>query len=247
MTADCCICGQIEGDPTRDLLHRARGERTYERWIPYETDRFAVIPSIGALVPGHVLLCPRRHLRSSALLDELETAELLLAEAWLEGILLKEFGGPVQLFEHGNSATGTHVGCSVEHAHLHFVPSAPDLWPTIRRELPWTRLDQPLTRYVGGREYIRYRRGDGAWFVYALDRDGELPSQLLRRCFARALGIEAEWNWREANRLDVTSTTIERLRIGSSGRSLTPQSLIELERSVLDLVHGPDRGHSLNP
>jgi hypothetical protein len=152
------------------------------------------------------------------MLDHGEATEMALAEASLQGILAKRFGGPIQLFEHGDSASGSHVGCSVEHAHLHFVPSAPDLWPSIASDLPWTRLRGPLPDYVRGREYIRYRRGDGVWFVYAAEREAELPSQLLRRRFAEALGIADEWNWRESTRLDVTARTMERL--GGGPRSI---------------------------
>ncbi len=209
--SECCICGQIAGDSARDLLHAARGCEHYERWVPLESEHCVVIPSIGALLEGHVLLCPRRHVRSCALLEGPEAGEMERAQVTLEWLLVECFGGTVQLFEHGNSADGTHVGCSVEHAHLHFVPGAPDVWPAVANELDWQAMERPLTEEARGREYIRYRRGDGNWFICTVEAEQELPSQYMRRHLAGALGIAGEWNWREDCRFAVTASTMAQL------------------------------------
>ncbi len=133
------------------------------------------------------------------------------ASAALEGRLRSEFGGAVQLFEHGNSAGGTHIGCSVEHAHLHFIPGAPEIWDRIADDLAWVETDESIARLARGGEYIRYRTGEERWYVCLSDADGDLPSQYLRRRFAEALGLAGEWNWREAPRFEVTRETMERL------------------------------------
>ena len=215
---ECCICGQIAGDPARDLLHAARGCDHYDRWVPLEGRRYVVIPSIGALAEGHVLLCPRRHVRSCALLEGPEAGEMERAQATLERLLVERFGGTVQLFEHGNSTSGTRVGCSVEHAHLHFVPGAPDVWPAVAREMDWRAMEHPLDEEARGREYIRYRRANGDWFICTVDARRELPSQYMRRHLAHALGIAEEWNWREDRRFAVTAATMARLRTGCGSR-----------------------------
>ncbi len=215
---ECCICGQIAGDPARDLLHAGRGCEHYERWVPLEGERFVVIPSIGALVEGHVLLCPRRHVRSCALLDDPDAQEMERAQAVLERLLVERFGGTVQLFEHGNSAGGTRVGCSVEHAHLHLVPGAPDVWPTVANELDWQTMERPLSEEARGREYIRYRRADGNWFICTVETRQELPSQYMRRHMAHTLGIAGKWNWREDPRFALTAATMSRLRGASSSQ-----------------------------
>src|SRR4051794_15575331 len=133
---DCLICGQISGSPERDLIYSLLGGR-YQRPVLLESRSFAVMPSVGPLVPGHVLICPRRHARSFAVLTAAETAEAALMLRTVERRLLDVFGGPVQFFEHGSAPVGTAVACSVEHAHVHALPAAPDLWPIPGVRLRW--------------------------------------------------------------------------------------------------------------
>jgi diadenosine tetraphosphate (Ap4A) HIT family hydrolase len=65
---DCYFCGQIKGQPERDLIAQMLPESKYVRRVMLESDAFAAIPSLGPLTDGHALLCPKWHVRSFAAL-----------------------------------------------------------------------------------------------------------------------------------------------------------------------------------
>jgi hypothetical protein len=90
------------------------------------------------------------------------------------------------------------VACSVEHAHLHLVPAAPDLWPHIDHSIQWERLADGLNALpsaIGSHEYLLYRDLDERYWVSRAPADGH-PSQVMRRALAAALGEPEQWNWR---------------------------------------------------
>lgn len=192
---DCCLCAQIAGRPEQDLLHRLLGAGPYERRIAAENDDAVAIPSIGPIQPGHSLICPRSHRRSLAMSGEGERPAVLELAAEVASRLARVYAVPVHWFEHGDASEGTEISCSVEHAHLHLLPSAADPWPAISSELQWERLGslEELAEAGGGREYLLYRSPTGEAYMY---QGAKIPSQLLRLRFAEANGTPEIWNWR---------------------------------------------------
>lgn len=194
----CCLCAQIAGDRENDLLHDLLGAADYERRVSLESELAAVIPSLGPLAPGHALVCPKQHLRSVAAGDELVREEIwAMAERTAER-LKAIFAAPILRFEHGDAERGGEISCSVEHAHLHLLPTAADPWPRIGQEFEWQKLDGPeeLPELVAGREYLLYQGSDGVLQVHLPTR--KVPSQLLRLRFAEVMGTASAWNWRES-------------------------------------------------
>lgn len=193
----CCLCAQISGRVAHDLLHEMLGEDRYERRAIDVGREFAAIPSIGPLTGCHVLLCPRAHARSFAALSRTQRRASQKATDDLESLLAQRWAMPLHLFEHGNSRHGRSVNCSVEHAHLHFVGSDVEVWPTVADEFPWDRVDGEvdISAVVGNREYLRYRDPDANWWIATTS--GSFPSQMMRRAFAAAHGNAGAWNWRD--------------------------------------------------
>jgi len=100
-----------------------------------ESENFAALPSLGALVEGWLLLVPRRHFISvgalpQPLLREMEEMKRLLCSA------VEENYGQACIFEHGPSKANCAVGCGVDHAHLHVVPVPFDLASAMAPYLP---------------------------------------------------------------------------------------------------------------
>jgi diadenosine tetraphosphate (Ap4A) HIT family hydrolase len=197
MTTDCCLCAQIAGESSADLLHQLLDDAdTYECRAREITMGFVAVPSVGALTACHVLLCPRNHVRSFAALPPDQRAEARVAAPRLERLLRKTWDLPLHLFEHGNARKGSSVACSVEHAHLHFVGSPYEISTELHRELEWVEIDDAcLESAVNDQEYLRYRAPDGSWML-AMTRDVPIPSQLMRRIFARVHGTPDTWDWR---------------------------------------------------
>lgn len=202
-TRECCLCSQIQGQPDNDLIARLLPDEPYVRRIMLESQSFAVIPSLGPLVGGHALLCPKTHVRSFAhlghnLYEEFST----IKKALIHG-LRELYGNDVHIFEHGMARTGDRVLCTVDHAHMHFLPlpATVELGDTFDlREDDWTTFDGSLAtlkRLSGGHEYILYETPDGdSRLLLAHDRD--IESQYMRKIIAAGLGHGNHWNWRTA-------------------------------------------------
>jgi ATP adenylyltransferase len=208
---NCCLCSQILGRKEGDLISEMLREREYVRRVPLENDLFALVPSLGPVVPGHTLLCPKHHLRSFAELwldgpDERNTLAMLLdLKVRATRILRSIYGFPVHTFEHGSAITGARILCSVEHAHLHLLPTDADIRSTVVNDSRWVPVGSESVRATAaaaGREYLYYEDPNGAAFLATTTSGFE--SQYMRRLFASALGNDSEWNWREHPKVDAT-------------------------------------------
>jgi diadenosine tetraphosphate (Ap4A) HIT family hydrolase len=196
----CCLCSQIRGDETNDLIARLLPGEPYVRRVLLETASFAVLPSLGPLVAGHVLLCPKAHIRSFAQLPVDTYAEYAQVKARLRHFLAAAFHAGVQLFEHGASSAGKRRVCTVDHAHMHFVPLPPSLGPVDLGGEEWAWCDgspQSLAGLSAGSEYIFYEAADGVSRLLVA-REREVESQYMRKVLATSLGKGGAWNWREA-------------------------------------------------
>jgi diadenosine tetraphosphate (Ap4A) HIT family hydrolase len=223
MTAEeCYFCGQIAGSPDHSLLYELLGSRWSARPVLRENEGAVAMPSIGALVAGHVLISPQQHLRSFAV----ASAEQLAALDRLVHTTTRELhdatGLPIHGFEHGSSACGERVACSVEHAHRHLIPcrdaAVPGLWEAAR----WRQLGQSetLASAAEGREYLSYHAPDGRTWV-ATTENG-FPSQLLRRVFASAIGHALTWDWRSHPQAEAVLATIALFDKPEAGRPAEP-------------------------
>jgi ATP adenylyltransferase len=213
----CCLCSQIVGASDNDLISTLLPGAPYERRVALESDQFAVVPSLGPLATGHVLLCPKAHIRSFAHLDPSFDAEY---RAFRREVVFKvktTFANPVHCFEHGSSRTGHHIPCTVEHAHLHLVPAAVEVASLISQVALWEEIGndaKELRERAGEDEYLYYQFPSGRTLL-ARAPVGGFESQLLRKTFAEALGRPSEWNWRETPQPLATHAAFERLLRGS--------------------------------
>lgn len=196
---DCCLCSQIAGNPENDLIGRLLPQLPYERRVAMESQSFAVIPSLGPIVGGHVLLCPKSHTKNLACVPPKLNDEFQQLKKHLTRILEDLYQGPVHCFEHGSARLTGRILCTVDHAHLHFLPVDVEIWRFLGNELEWTPVESSLlslSRTIGDSEYLFYESPDGR-AATALPTDDGFESQYLRRVFCKALGREYEWNWRD--------------------------------------------------
>jgi hypothetical protein len=119
------------------------------------------------------------------------------------------YGGTVLLFEHGMAAAGCRIPCSVDHAHLHFVPVPSGVEASLVPALPWRKFDGSiamLSILAGGDEYLQLETADGVCRIATQGAEG-FESQLMRRVIAAEAGSEENWNWRELPKPDAAHAT----------------------------------------
>jgi ATP adenylyltransferase len=200
---DCAFCRTIEFGPA-----------IREEWAVLAEDlEFVAVPSVGALVPGWLLVLPREHALSMAALPRDEFARLERFSHDVASRVADEYG-PAAMFEHGPADHGRPTGCGVDHAHMHVVPAlGMDLLRATQQHFPrlaWTSISDlaPARAAVeSGLDYLYLRTESGEqWLSVGVD----MPSQAFRRVIAREQGRPHEFNWRSHPHMDVVRQTITR-------------------------------------
>lgn len=206
----CSLCGELRR--TSPSLHTLLAPAAPKSRILSETENWVVVPTLGPLTAGHVMLVPRSHHLSvlscpAPLLRECET---LLGECAKK--LRRRYGRAVLVFEHGSADDGARTcGACVEHAHLHVLPgpesfphavtSDSDIWETCA-SLP------ALSSRLTGAAYLLVGEAAPSRRIFARRAGGCVPSQLLRRLYAREAGDEKRWDWRRHPRQDLFIETM---------------------------------------
>jgi len=177
----------------------------------FETESFIVIPALGALVPGYLMIVTRNHLHSMAYCSEAELIELTDVIRYLNTLIKETFAISPILFEHG-SAIGcvNKSGCCVEHAHLHIVPVNLSEKSRIVENTSAIKIpDLQALRIYCGKPYLLYVNENNQYYVSS---DTILPSQFMRQWVAKEIGCPLKYDWRRFEFIDNISATVELLK-----------------------------------
>jgi diadenosine tetraphosphate (Ap4A) HIT family hydrolase len=179
-----------------------------------ESPNFIVLPSLGALVEGWLLLVPKEHFICMGELPRSLAAELQELKHRLCSALY-QFYGHVCVFEHGPSQPNLRVGCGVDHAHLHIVPLGFDLASAVNPLLPkdtfWSKagLQDCRDAFRRGDDYLYLEQSSG---VGRIVTSRDFGSQLFRRAIATQIGASHFFNWREFPQYPNIISTIEKFQ-----------------------------------
>ncbi|WP_339713820.1 HIT domain-containing protein [uncultured Kriegella sp.] len=195
----CCICSQIQGEQENDLISTLLNEKLYTRRIILENESFAVIPSLGAITPGHLIICPKKHIKSFAQLDEGLEVDYYEIKEKISTILRKAYESDIHYFEHGTARNSSKVFCTVDHAHMHIIPCNVFIDSFLFKDFLWVKANNTISslrNVVDNDEYIYYESPEEKIFV-AKSTNEEFESQYMRKVFRLALKQNSDWNWRE--------------------------------------------------
>ncbi len=175
-------------------------------------EEFLTWASVGALVEGHVLILPKRHVLNASSL-EVEARERLADYVRRVRSRIEVACGNVAIFEHGPSEPGDAAGCSIDHAHLHMLPWNGSLVAEAMAAYPdlsWSRYQSDFVRgmdlAVGG-SYLLVQDPDGRGAVGV----GQVPSQALRKVIATSQSRPEEWDWKTHPQIRTRNHTIQLL------------------------------------
>lgn len=209
MPSPCSLCAELAGETSSggNKYRALLGDQTATR-ILRKTESLVVLPTIGPLVVGHVLVVTKEHYLSYAHTPAhvMREAEELLDQ--LRGEAGRD--GKVIVFEHGPMSNSATAGGCTDHAHLHLVPvpERRDLVPGIAKRLAVGRRVSGLTALAAQFDaevpYIYYDGGENECWCF--DASTDLPCQFMRRLVAASVGTD-EWDWHIFPRLDVLEET----------------------------------------
>lgn len=194
-------------------------QESVETWNQplFESPNFVVLPSLGALIEGWLLLVPKNHFICMGALPDSLASEMQEMKYLISSILQQHYG-EVCIFEHGPSKAHISVGCGVDHAHIHFVPLTFDLGSAATPFLPegihWLEsgFDGCKAAFSRGEDYLYFEQPVG--YGYIAKHNG-FASQVFRRAIASSIGFPDQFSWREHPQFTNVFATIDKLQAQS--------------------------------
>jgi diadenosine tetraphosphate (Ap4A) HIT family hydrolase len=195
---DCLFCQATRSIPD-DL-------EWHDRPLIHVSGVGAVIPGLGAFVPGYVLVFPEQHIESTLRIPgEVGPAFGDLLSRTIRAVT--EVFGPATVFEHGScSRRNVRRSACLDHAHTHVMPGVYGLSSAVREFFRWPvdQLERALSTDVG------YLLLDEPPYGPQYGPDPGI-SQYLRRCIAAKLGVPDEWDYLLFPRLNNVTETVKAL------------------------------------
>jgi diadenosine tetraphosphate (Ap4A) HIT family hydrolase len=199
-----------------------------------ESENFYAKAALGHFVFGYTLIISKEHLPSFACLPEHLFCELEAFRSRVFDKLHNICQHPISIVEHGAINRCQRGGACIDHAHLHLMPLAADLYPTLskRFELGELKSISELRRFKDTPiPYLYYQREGFTGHGVKLAQD--VPSQLLRRLACQALGEPELWDWRVTPLRDVLQQfTSEYKRVAVVASKAPRRSVVAMEKKV---------------
>lgn len=178
----------------------------YYNKIIEETDNFLVIPTLGSLVDGYLLIVYKKHLYSiNKIPTKAKNEYLNLIEKYRK--LFKNIYGKYPIvFEHGSPDPLGMCTCCLIHAHSHIVNHNYKNEKEILNKENFESINSffDIKKDIN---YIYYKNELGKEFV---SYNYEPISQLMRIFIAKDLGIEDKYNWHTTSFEENIKSTIEK-------------------------------------
>lgn len=194
---DCEFCFELMA-PEQSRFNALYGKFVQSRII-VENDSFAVLPTIGQLFKGSLLVIPKLHFERIADIPMRDIQALIGLVGELEDVL-KTSGKPI-LFEHGARCT-SNSGCGIYHAHLHIVPLPLGSELYCGSLLPQSRVAEDLcAAFSVLKDSTSYLLVRDTMNNVAFAKDEMLTpemhvSQFVRRRLTQMFASDNNWDWR---------------------------------------------------
>ena len=183
-----------------------------ENTIIDETDNFFVLPSIGSLIDGYLLIVSKRHINSMAELMENEKIEYEFLIKKYRNLFKNTYNKFPIIFEHGCPVEDSDMKAnSIVHAHTHIVNHKLIDENTIIKKLNFNRIDN-LSYMSKEKNYIMYINPRNICY---LTNQFEPVSQMMRKIIAKDLGYETKFDWKKEMFIENINSTIKKFKKGS--------------------------------
>ena len=208
---DCRFCA-ISGRSCRDPQDDAPWDT-----VLFESPNFYVMPTLGALLEGWLLVISKRHYLCVGDMPITLVPELNEMISKTVGVVRENYCSPT-IFEHGPHNSQLDLACGTAHLHIHVVPLGFQLLSG-----PCQDSELVESRWISAREdYAELRkchdRGNSYLYLREPSRQSlfcvpELAkSQIFRRAIARRLGVASRYDYRQHPFTENVDRMVSRLR-----------------------------------
>jgi ATP adenylyltransferase len=165
--------------------------------VLHETAHFVVLPTLGMLVEGWLLIVPKKEHLNFGQLSSVEIEDYRQLTDYLHEFYRACYSEPV-VFEHGPAMARTSVGCGVDYAHRHIVPLDFSLigWAKELVKENWVCApDSDTIQELAamGVSYLHIRESGFDWIAVGEN----IGSQVLRKVIAVATSQSEKWDWKQ--------------------------------------------------
>jgi diadenosine tetraphosphate (Ap4A) HIT family hydrolase len=196
----CSFCNEFNGEDTNNFFIKYLKD-TFKKVglhsrVVGETNCFVVMPMVGPLVPGYLLVLPKRHVESFSLLNDVELAEASDIVKSIREIFRKKYG-EIVIYEHGAFSATLRGGCCSDHAHTHIVAVDEDVSPELKNIFEARSLNgikDLVEQRKQNSPYLYYENQCGHSFVMNVDI---IESQYIRKLIAKKIGALDRIYWDE--------------------------------------------------
>lgn len=205
----CDFCKELNGE---NNLYREVAERCNlpKERIIYEGKNWVILPTIGAIVPGYVLIVSKRHHLSMMDCNKEEMIELEDLLKQTRCVLTSMYHFQCIAFEHGGGCgVGNKPSC-IDHCHLHVMPLREDIYD---------RIDVAkfqITHLESLHSLLKEKKQQSSYLLYQNHKEEILLmyadtyiSQYFRQLIALSENVPEQWNWRYHYFAENIKTTIE--------------------------------------
>ena len=178
-----------------------------ENTIIEETNYFYILPTLGSLVDGYVLIVTKRHINSMSELNEEELKEYENIIEKYKNLFNKIYNKTPIIFEHGTPNQNSEMKAnSVTHAHSHIVNINFKNEKEMLKKYNFFEI-KDLEEIEKNKNYISYIF-DKKYITY----DFPGVSQLMRMLIAEELNFKDKFDWKKERFDENIKSTIERIK-----------------------------------
>lgn len=211
----CEFCDELQGG-VANAFHAQYASHKMESRLISRTENFAVMPGLGGLSVGYLILMTVPHNRSFSQIPVSQFLELDQTLSRIKEVIFQRTGLKCVVFEHGhndkqNSSSQPSCGVCIDHAHLHICPTDSDFCPSVlqvQSTVSYLGKMSELGKLVDS-DYLMYWGTDGQIRVFTLQES--VPSQFFRQLWATNLHTR-EWDWAIFPHLERLAKTLDLFR-----------------------------------
>jgi len=192
---DCKLCIAV-----KDSIENGKLSLIENRLL-YSTKSFIVVPTIGPLTPGHVMIISKKHYVNLSLMNKVIIEEI---QEIIKKIDNNSFYENYIVAEHGAFDEDNRGGACIIHTHLHLIPMARDMVNFLDKNLDYIIL--PSLKKITKVDYpyilLFYNN------TFKIYNSENVPTQYIRRAFYSAKGNNNNWDWRNQPKNNYNEQTI---------------------------------------
>ena len=179
-----------------------------ENTIIEETEYFYILPTLGSLVDGYILIVTKRHINSMSELNENELIEYKNIIEKYKNLFKKIYNKTPIVFEHGTPNQNSEMKAnSVTHAHTHIVNINFSNENEILEKYNFKKIND-FKEINKNTNYIKYISNNKIYITYNFPS----VSQLMRILIAEELNYKDKFDWKKERFDENIISTIERIK-----------------------------------